>query len=183
MTHVDTTLPEHVAEDLISHRLQRAGMLIAKPKFDRAGTDLLAFLEMGDGVKFCRIQCKGRSLARSNSNIKVPEAYVSDGFVLVLYLGPREAHDGLYCFFATDIRQWHKTSRGEYRLGLGQTSCDSRLEFYRLDDSKIRLIESLIRSAEISGEFRGLVYGQGNVQAGAAQVVGYGTVEYPKDAT
>ena len=180
---MDTTQLEHVAEDLISHELQRAGMLVAKPKFDRVGTDLLAFLEMGDGVKFCRIQCKGRSLARSDSNIKVPEAYVSNGFVVVLYLDTGGERGDLYCFFANDIKQWHKTSLGEYQLSLGQTSSDAKLEFYRFDDSKIRLIESLIRSAETSGEFRGLVYGQGHLRAGSAQVVGYGTVDNPKDAT
>ena len=42
-------------------RLLDAGLLVAKPKFDINGTDLLVFAEMKDGVKFCRIQCKGRS--------------------------------------------------------------------------------------------------------------------------
>jgi hypothetical protein len=180
---MDTAHLEHIAEDLISHKLQRAGMLVAKPKFDRAGTDLLAFLEMGDGVKFCRIQCKGRSLTSSDSHIKVPEAYVSNGFLVVLYLDTGGEHGDLYCFFANDIKQWHKTPLGEYKLSLSQASHDAKLKFYRLDESKVQLIESLIRSAETSAEFRGLVYGEGRLSAGSAQLVGYGTVEDPKDAT
>lgn len=34
---MDTTLMEYTAEDLIAHKLQRAGILISKPKFDREG--------------------------------------------------------------------------------------------------------------------------------------------------
>ena len=79
---MDTTHLEYTAEDLISHKLMQAGLLVAKPKFDREGTDLLALLQMADGVKFCRIQCKGRSIKDSNSNIKIPTSYVTNGFVL-----------------------------------------------------------------------------------------------------
>lgn len=78
---MDTTKLEYTAEDLIAHTLQRSGILIAKPKFDREGAGLLAFAELADGVKFCRIQCKGRTLIDSNSSIKIPTFYVSPSLV------------------------------------------------------------------------------------------------------
>lgn len=74
---MDTTLMEYTAEDLIAHKLQRAGILISKPKFDREGTDLIALMEVKGGAIFCRIQCKGRSLIKSeSSSIKIPQKYV-----------------------------------------------------------------------------------------------------------
>tara|TARA_R110001592_G_scaffold7032_3_gene39521 strand:+ start:66022 stop:66480 length:459 start_codon:yes stop_codon:yes gene_type:complete len=60
---MDTSTLENIAEDYISHRLQRSGMLVAKPKNDRLGTDLLVFDEINDGVKFCRVQAKGSEQA------------------------------------------------------------------------------------------------------------------------
>ena len=71
---MDTKVLEMIAECLISAHLQDAGMLVAKPKFDSKGTDLLAFVKMDDGVKFCRIQCKGRCLDNSNSYIAIPKS-------------------------------------------------------------------------------------------------------------
>ena len=43
-------------DDFLAHKLQRSGLLVAKPKFDRDGTDLIALMEVADGAKFCRIQ-------------------------------------------------------------------------------------------------------------------------------
>ena len=180
---MDTAHLEYIAEDRISHELQRAGMLVAKPKFDRLGTDLVAFLEMGDGVKFCRVQCKGRSLASSDSNVTVPAEYVTNGFVVVLYIDAGTENGHLYCFFANDVRQWHKTSGGVYQLALSRTSFETKLDFYQFDASKVHLIESLIRSAESSGEFHNLVYGRGDLRSGSAQLYGTGTVTSPIDTT
>ena len=88
---MDTTKLEYTAEDLIAHVLQRSGLLVAKPKFDREGADLLAFAELADGVKFCRIQCKGRTIINSiSTNIKIPKSYVSPSFVLFLFIDSGE---------------------------------------------------------------------------------------------
>ena len=73
---MDTTHMEYTSEDLISHKLQRSGILISKPKFDREGTDLIALMQVKDGTRFCRIQCKGRSLVNSSSSsIEIPKEY------------------------------------------------------------------------------------------------------------
>jgi hypothetical protein len=47
---IDTTHIAYTAEDLISHKLQNAGLLVAKPKFDRDGTDFLALISVGNGL-------------------------------------------------------------------------------------------------------------------------------------
>ena len=141
---MDTKHLETTAEDLISHKLQRVGMLVAKPKFDREGTDLLVFLDMGDGVKFCRIQCKGRSLHGSRSQVEIPFSYVTNGFVLILYIdiGQFNNNPYLYCFFASDIQRWRKTNDNQYRLSLDRSNFESKLKSYAFDDSKVRLIET-----------------------------------------
>lgn len=47
---MDTTHIAYTAEDLIAHKLQRYGLLVAKPKFDQSGTDLIALDEVKDGA-------------------------------------------------------------------------------------------------------------------------------------
>lgn len=107
---MDTSTLENIAEDYISHRLQRCGMLVAKPKNDRLGTDLMVFDEINDGVKFCRVQAKGRSFASSGkTNVRIPIDYVTNGFVLFLYLEVSEkefdSEAKLYIFFPQEINQ------------------------------------------------------------------------------
>lgn len=83
---MDTSKMEHTAEDLIAYRLQRSDIFVAKPKNDLDGTDLMAYLEMKDGIKFCRIQCKGRAVINSKASIEISKDYVSPGFVVFLYV-------------------------------------------------------------------------------------------------
>ena len=147
---MDTKHLETTAEDFISHKLQRAGMLVAKPKFDREGTDLLVFLDMGDGVKFCRIQCKGRSLHGSISHVEIPFSYVTNAFVLILYIETGQFNNNpyLYCFFASDIQCWRKTDDNQYGLSLNHSNFESKLKPYAFDDSKVRLIDDSDKSPE-----------------------------------
>jgi hypothetical protein len=172
---MDTTLLEYVAEDLISHRLQQGGLLVAKPKFDQQGTDLLTFAEVGDGVKFCRIQCKGRSVANARANVKIPEAYVTNGFVVFLYVESDPYSGDLYCFLANDVRSWNKNRKNEYTLRLSKRDYKSKLVHWLFDSGKIELIRDLIQRAEASGEFRHLIHGTLNVTLDAAVLVATGT--------
>lgn len=145
---MDTTKIEYTAEDLISHRLQRSGILVAKPKFDREGTDLLAFIEMNNGVKLCRIQCKGRTLLNSkNSHIEIKKEYVTEAFIVFLYVEEGIFNESnLYCFFSTDIEQWHSTN-GNYVLNIPK-SFKSKLKFYEFNISKVKLIKDVIKRAQ-----------------------------------
>lgn len=174
---MDTTKLEYTAEDLIAHVLQRYGILVAKPKFDREGADLLAFAELADGVKFCRIQCKGRTLIDSNSsNIKIPKSYVSPSLVVFLFIDNGVVEDiNLYCFFSSDIEQWN-TSNNNYVLSIKKGNFHRNLEFYKFNESKIKLIKTVIENAESKGEFRRIIYGSGNLQAPPATIEGSGGV-------
>jgi len=170
---MDTSTLENIAEDLISHKLQQQGLLVAKPKCDRLGTDLLVFSEIADGVKFCRLQSKGRSFTNSTTtNIRIHMDYVSNGFLVFLYIEYSENEQGLYVFFPNDIRQWSITPNNEYQLNISLSNSKDKLDFYKFEKTKVNLIKSLIRSAETHGEFKGLVYGRGNVVAESATASG-----------
>lgn len=173
------SLLEHIAEARVSYELHRAGFLVAKPKPDLTGTDLLVFSEMQDGVKFCRIQCKGRSLVSSpKSNIKIPRRYVSNGSIAILYLQISQNENRMYCFFPSDICQWHLTSKNRYQLSLSRSNVREKLDFYNFDETKVDLIRLLIRNAETSGEFHTLVYGKAEVKLAPPRVSGSGVVNY-----
>jgi hypothetical protein len=171
VTTVDTKRIEHIAEARISAELQQAELLVAKPWFDREGTDLLVFDEMKDGVKFCRIQCKGRSLGKRSSSVAVPSAYVTNGFVVILCVLMDQAQR-LYCFLASDICRWSLSPAKEYRLNIKRVTYEVDLSRYILDSTKIDLIKSIIRNAETSGEFRIAVHGSASIPLGPMQMVG-----------
>ena len=152
----DTSVMEHTAEDLIAHTLQRAGILVAKPKFDQDGADLLGLLHVKDNAKFCRIQCKGRSLRQSpTASVSVPKEYASDGLVLFLFVetGDRDANH-LFCFLGSEVRNW-KTAKGgkSYVLNLTVSTFKGRLLPFRFDDEKVKKIRLAIHKINVIGEF------------------------------
>lgn len=160
---MDTKYLEEIAESMIAGELQRAGLLVAKPKFDREGTDLIVFAEMRDGVKFCRIQCKGRRFGASGkTDIVVPSTYVTNGFLLIVYLDAGAWH-GAYYFLASEIQEWKRTPKGTYRLSISISNAREALKRNAFDKSKIDLIRVLIQDAETRGEFHLLVYGDAKI--------------------
>ena len=148
---MDTTHIACTAEDLISYKLQRSDLLVAKPKFDRDGADLLAFMSVSEGMKFCRIQCKGRSLQKSDSsNVEVFKNYVTDAFILLLYVdNGNEEKINLFCFFSDEIkskwklRTFKNSMKDYYRLSFSKKVFNNEnkkgnLIEYALDDKKNR---------------------------------------------
>jgi hypothetical protein len=125
---IDTTHIAYTTEDLIAHKLQRAGLLVAKPKFDQQGADLLAMLEMNDLARACRIQCKGRSLInRDRTEVAIPGSYISDGFVVFVFVETGD-HDttNLFCFLPNEVvKQWTlRESQSEYVLAIYRERLD-----------------------------------------------------------
>jgi len=166
----DTSTLENIAEDKISYELQKYDLLVAKPKSDRSGTDLLVFAEIADSVKFCRIHCKGRSLEHSNkSYIEISKEYVTDGFLCFLYLYFSDNSDQLYVFLPADIRQW-KLKNEKYRLDFTKINSKTKLDFYIFNSAKAHLIKELIKVAEVEGEFRILNYGIGYIKAPMSRI-------------
>lgn len=178
---MDTGKMENTAEDLIAHRLQRAGLLIVKPKFDQNGADLLALLDVSDGAKFCRIQCKGRSLVNSpTAHVEVPVDYVTDGLVVVLYIetgAGSEPH--LYCFLGSEIRsKW--TRRGEnYVLYITRSRLEADFASYTLDDSRMGEIKKAIINVNVVGEFKTMGHGYADVTLPMVTLVASGMTDAP----
>mgnify|MGYP003591089324 CR=1 FL=1 len=156
----DSSLLENIAEDKIAFELQKHDLLVAKPKSDRKGTDLLVFAEMADGVKFCRIQSKGRSLEHSDrSSVQIQVDYVTDGFLCFLYLYYSENLDELYLFLPEDIRQWKENKKGKYVLNFAKSNAREKLSSFLFDANKAQLIKTQISLAETHGEFQKMIYG------------------------
>lgn len=152
---IDTSVMEYTAEDLISHKLQRAGILVAKPKFDQEGADLLGLLDVKDNAKFCRIQCKGRTLRGGRtSEVKLPTGYATNGFVLFLYVetGDRETTH-LFCYLGHEIRENWNPRDGLYVLSLTASKLIDELQPFVFNDSRIWDIKKAIISIDVGPEF------------------------------
>jgi len=152
---------EHIAEDLISHALQRQGVLVAKPKFDHDGADLLALLDIYDGAKFCRIQCKGRSLlSTKKSHIEIPARYVTDAFIVILYIEDGEiAEQNLFCFFGKQIREWRLNKKEVYTLRFSKLNYREKLGDYVFGKGTIDNIVKSIINVNVHGEFKTMGHG------------------------
>ena len=160
---MDTTHLEYTAEDLIAHKLQRAGLLVSKPKFDREGTDLIALLQVNDGAKFCRIQCKGRSLKNTDhTNVTVPVEYAKGAFCLFLYIDKGDDTTNLYCFFPEDFqKRWEikidsKNQKKYYYLYIPKNLFYSRVEpdiaKYIFNNDKVHTLKNIIAKSNSQNE-------------------------------
>ena len=160
---MSTSSLEHIAEDLISHALQRRNVLVAKPKFDHNGADLLALLDVADGAKFCRIQCKGRSLINSEkSHIDISTDYVTDGFIVILYIEHDSdiAEQNMFCFFGQDIRQWRKSRSGKnYRLSFTRSNYKTKFAEHVFCKKIVDKIIKSIININVDGEFKSMGHG------------------------
>ena len=158
---MDTSTLENIAEDYVSFQLQRGGLLVAKPKNDRSGTDLLVFEQIGDGVKFCRLQVKGRRLKSSKTtNIRIPKDYVTNAFIVFLYLEVpgSENQTNLFVFFRGDVERWNLSKKGEFELNVNVSTYEKNLAIYRYDDVQLGKIKHIIDAAEVAGEFKKITF-------------------------
>ena len=158
---MDTSTLENIAEDYVSFELQRGGLLVAKPKNDRSGTDLLVFEQIGDGVKFCRLQVKGRSLISSKTtNITIKKEYVTNAFVVFLYLEVPDSENQpkLFVFFRSDVEKWNSTPKDEFQLNVNVSTYEKNLAGFSYNNIELGKIKYIISAAEIAGEFRRITF-------------------------
>jgi hypothetical protein len=157
-------LMEYCAEDLIAYKLEKSGLMIAKPKFDIDGTDLIAFLNIDEWGKFGRIQCKGRSLDISNKNsktyIEIQKGYLTEAFFCIIYFNFGIDNSNLYLFTSNEIKQeWKMSSDNRnYVLNIYSNMVNNEdyiIDQYRcniLDSSRISMIKELIRKSNTQVE-------------------------------
>ena len=162
---MDTSVMEYTAEDLIAHKLQRSSILVAKPKFDQEGADLLAFLAVNDGARFCRIQCKGRSLiGAETAHIDVRSDWVTDAFIVFLFVETgRQDETYLYCFTSDEIRDNWTGGNGRFSLTITPAKIESDLVPFRFSEEKVERIKQIIRAADVAKEFSQVIHGTLNV--------------------
>ncbi len=152
---MDTAQKEKIAENEFASFLGRRGLLVAKPYFDQRGADLLAFVHICGGAKFCRVQSKYR---QSNNKVEIPIHYVSGAFVCLLYLVPRENESQgeeqhtLFYFLPDDIKKWNKHDN-KYILSLpSYFSFIEKFKAHSLDDHGFKQIRNLIINSKVQEE-------------------------------
>jgi hypothetical protein len=127
-------------------------------------------------VKFCRVQCKGRTVTSNATNIEIPVSYISPSLVVFLFVDSGNTEEtNLYCFLSSDIEQW-KVSGKNYTLPIPRNTFKRKLEAYRFDSSKANLIKTVIKNAEVKDEFKRLVYGFGALEVPAIEISGLGKI-------
>jgi hypothetical protein len=157
---------------LLSHKI-----ITAEPAVDMNGADLLALIQIEDGAKFARIQCKGRKVAdpESRNPVEVIKTYVTGTFTLLLnvdYAFNSTHH--LFCFFANDIKArpdlW-KVTENEYVLTLHGKSFENQLDLFRFTESRVGVLKEIIRDSEMGKDF---AYGfaKGNIRLPRLKVTG-----------
>lgn len=147
---IDNKPLEEQAESLVKHELLRYGFSIAKPSYDTQGGDLLIIEKPNEQFsKILRAQCKGRTLSKNGTNVRIPISYVTDDFILFIYLVKEDRTDSLYVLFAKDIKEW--TSNGkEYTLSITENSIvKEQMTNHLLSDNKIDLLWGQLRKSTI----------------------------------
>lgn len=146
---VDNSIFEKEAEYRIQVKLINFGILISKPIFDQLGADLIALDSLSNENKYLRVQCKGRGLISSkNTNISIPKEYVSDSFVLLLYLKTIENLNLIYCFFPDDIRNWEHSNKSNYIIRLTNRNYINKLQDFKITLEKVNKIKKMITSSK-----------------------------------
>lgn len=161
---MDTRRLEQIGETLIASSLLEAGILPAKPFFDHLGADLIGFTSVDDRGRFCRIQCKYRTLNRSTS-ILLDGSHVAGAFVLFICLRV-DNQKRLYCLLPEEIRFLFKCrsegSKVVYRLTITHNNI-SMLDQYdymafsqEINAAVIHLMKVSSPTAEFVKAFSGL---------------------------
>lgn len=102
---MDNTKLEMQAEEYISSTLSRHDFLVSKPKYDVEGCDLQILDHPSRPTRLLRIQSKGRTV-KSTLSVDIPKTYVSDNFILFLYIVNNDKSIELYIFFPEQVEQF-----------------------------------------------------------------------------
>lgn len=155
---MDTRRLEQIGETLITSKLLETGILPAKPFFDHFGADLIGFTSIADQGRFCRIQCKYRTL-KQTASISVDSSYVTGAFILFVCL-QTDSKKCLYCFTADEVRNIFTASsvrsKAVLRLAISvkNASVLSQYDYLEHPTERIAAIFDLMKKASPIAEIR-----------------------------
>lgn len=100
---------EEQAENYIKSQLSKFDFKIAKPSFDKLGSDLLIVDNLNSSkTRFLIIQSKGRTLTSDKyTNVKIPQEYLTANFFVFLYTIDNEKNESIFIFTSSDIQSWN----------------------------------------------------------------------------
>lgn len=112
---------EEQAENYLKSQLIKFDFNLAKPSFDKYGSDLIIVDKINKGkTKILLIQSKGRSLKNEMfSNVKIPKTYVKKNFVLFIYTIDETKDESLFMFNSKDIKEWN-LNKNNYQLNFNK---------------------------------------------------------------
>ncbi len=160
-------ITDRIAACKVTEKLLSARIITAQPHVDVNGADLLAIINVEDGAKFARVQCKGRTLPtpKSKCSVDIPTEYVAGTFTCLLYIHCLFDNSGhLFCFFSHDIKSrndlW-KQSKKYYSLRLYAGNFKNKFDLFYFDESRIDTLREIIKSSDTGKEFY-YVFAKGN---------------------
>ena len=147
---MDTKVMEQQALNYVKSTLIQYHFDLGELSFDKNGTDLYLIKHLSNtDLRYLRIQCKGRNLSTNKSNVRIPNNYLMDNFILFLYV-IRENNIKLLCFFSDEIAEWKRNKKGEHTLNLNSNIyTKGTLDKHCFDLEKVNRMNNLfIKSKE-----------------------------------
>ncbi|MDD2799809.1 MAG: hypothetical protein PHV20_14560 [Bacteroidales bacterium] len=147
---VDNKPLEEQAENYIKSQLLRFGFNVAKPSFDKKGSDLIILDNVErQNARIFKIQSKGRTISDKSTNIKIPISYVENEFILFIYTIDEERNESCFIFFSNDIKLWKKNGN-DYILSFNKKKISTEYFTNKLFNQNLATqIKTVLSKAEI----------------------------------
>ena len=103
-----------------------------------------------------------RLLITKKSNITISTDYVTDGFIVILYIEHDSdiAEQNMFCFFGQDIRQWRKSTSGKnYMLSFTRSNYKKKFAEHIFCKKVVDIIIKSIININVDGEFKSMGHG------------------------
>lgn len=119
---MDTKPLELEALNEIESKVARYGYKYARINYDEDGGDLYIIEKCeGNTLSYLRCQSKGRSIYPSHSSVVIPKSYISEDFLVFVYVKPMDLDDvETYLYTANDIVSVWEESEKSYSLYLSK---------------------------------------------------------------
>lgn len=147
---MDTKPLETEALNQIKALLGRYGFQYAELNFDEEGADFFTVKKvLHESQVYWRClksQSKGRDVSQYSSNVRIPQSYVTDDFLVFVYVKPEEVDEAnTYLFTAENIRNTWKENGVVYELYLPKDFVSRKEnEAYAFNKTRSLVIDELL---------------------------------------